>query len=219
MEIGPDAKTHVRSAPYHPQPGDIVLFDDHSLWQHRLYRCCGTAKPLHAGIVFCRPDHTFALLEAGPNASMKVYVFDLGERLHKFYGTILIRQPRTPLAPQQSQQLTSFSLAQEGKGYAVARVLLQATPFRPKGTSLRGDLFGCTVLDRNRWICSELVVAAAVAAGVLDGDHFPANAMYPRDLCYDERHNLRPWYEEAAMWYPRPQPEFVGDGVRVISAK
>ena len=89
---------------------------------------------------------------------------------------------------------------------------------RPRN-SLLSSYFGRTVLDRERWFCSELVVAAATAAGVLDEEHYPANLMYPRDLCYDEHFDLSPHYEPPAMWYPRAQLEHIGAGVRIINPK
>ena len=199
---------------YRPQPGDLVLFDDHSTWMRRLYHCCGTAGPLHAAIVVPREDGSLAILEAGSKAGRMVRSLDLEPRLHDFDGTILIRRLRTPLAPEQTKQLCDFAALQEGKPYAVARFLLQGTPLRPRN-SLWAQHFGGTVLDRERWICSELAVAAATAAGVLDAD-YPANVMFPRDLCYDERYDLGRFYEPVAMWYSRPELEYVGKGVRVI---
>jgi hypothetical protein len=97
-------------------------------------------------------------------------------------------------------------------------LILQGTPLRPRSSFL-ADYFGRTVIDRDRWICSELVVAAAAVAEVWSVDTFPANMMYPRDLCYDERFDLSPYYETPAMWYPRPELERGIQGVRVIDPK
>ena len=91
---------------------------------------------------------------------------------------------------------------------------MHASPLRPRDPGLL-KLFNRTVLDRDGWICSELTVAAATAAGVLNENDHPANMMLPRDLCYDERYDLSPVYEVPALWYPRPQIDHVGDGVRV----
>lgn len=199
---------------YRPQAGDIVLFDDHSALTAKIYSCCGTSGPLHAGVVFRKADGKFATLEAGTNAVMKVFIFDLEPRLHGFDGTILVRRLRQPITPEQAVQLADFAAQQEGKPYAIGRLILGAATLRARGT-IRADLFGRTVLERNRWICSELVIASAVVAGVLNADDYPASAMYPRDLCYDERFDLSPFYEPPAQWYPRPELEHVGTGVRV----
>src|SRR5439155_1027983 len=128
-------------------------------------------------------------------AVMKVFNFDLEPRLHGFDGTILIRRLRKPLTPENAKQLTQFAQAQEGKAYAMGRLVMQATPLRPRSLPF-AQYFGRTVLDRDRWICSELVVAAAAAGGIWERDAFPANLMYPRDLCYDERYDLSPYYDE-----------------------
>jgi hypothetical protein len=214
METGPDHKIQLRGARYHPQPGDVVLFDSHNTLITQLYRWCGTGRPLHAGMIFCKKDGSLAILEAGTNAVMKVFIFDLEPRLHDFDGTILVRRLRKPLAPEQAAKLHDFAVAQEGKPYALVRAILHASPLRPRNPAFTNP-FGRTVLDRDRWICSELAVAAATAAGVLDPTVHPANMMLPRDLCYDERYDLGPQYEPPALWSPRPELEYVGQGVRV----
>ena len=145
---------------------------------------------------------------------MKVFIFDLEPRFHKFDGTILVRRVRRPLTEEQSRHLTDFALAQEGKPYAIGRLIVHGLTQRAH-CAIRADFLGRTVVDRDRWICSELVVASAVAAGVLNGEDYPANVMYPRDLAYDERFDLSPFYEPAALWYPRAELEHVGKGVRV----
>jgi hypothetical protein len=212
IEIARDRSIELRGKRYAPQPGDILLFDDHSSLTAKIYRFGGTGNPLHAGIVFRRDDGSLGILEAGTNAVMKVFVWDFEPRLHGFDGTILVRQPRTAMTPEQAKKLADFAVAQEGKPYAIGRLALQATPFRPR---VLASVFGRTVVDRDRWICSELVVAGATVAGVWEMDTFPANVMYPRDLCYDEKYDLSPYYETPALWYPREVLERIGDGVRV----
>jgi hypothetical protein len=216
MQSGPDHKVRLISQRYHPQPGDLILFDSHDTLITKIYQTCGSGCPLHAGIVFLKEDGTPAILEAGTNAVMKVFVFDLSPRMHGFDGTILVRQPRKALTPEQAQQLREFALAQEGKPYALGRAILHASPLRPRDPIFMQP-FGRTVLDRERWICSELTVAAATAAGVLDPNLHPANMMLPRDLCYDERYDLSPHYETPALWSPNAELQRVGDGVRVGS--
>ncbi len=218
MDSGSKGAIHLRGERYRPRPGDIVLFDHHIKAITNLYRFCGTSSPVHAGVVFQKRDGKLGILEAGPNTVQKVLIFDIDDRLHKFDGTILVRQLKSPLTANQSRRLTEFSHEQEGKGYALGRLISQATPFRPQG-SLRGQLFGKTVLNRERWMCSEIVVAAMAVAGVLDAKAYPANAMYPRDLCYDERHDLSAAYQEPALWSPREQVDFLGGGVRVPTGK
>lgn len=199
---------------YVPQAGDIVLFDDHDAEQARRYRRCGTDGPLHAGIVIRREDGSFATLEAGVKGVLKVFLVDLHTRLREYDGTVLVRRLRTPLNGDQSKQLADFAAAQEGKPYAIGRLAMQTIPVRLKSAQY-ARTFGKTSLDRDRWFCSELVVAAAVSAGIWDIDRFPANMMYPRDLCYDENFDLSPFHESPALWYPRPQLDRIGDGVRV----
>jgi len=203
-----------RSERYRARAGDILLFDDHSPLTAKIYRMVGTDGPLHAAVVFRKKDGSLATLEAGTNAVMKVFNFDLEPRLHGFDGTILVRRLHQPMTGDQERRMADFAVAQEGKRYAIGRLALQGTPLRPRG-SLLAPILGRTIVDRERWICSELVVASLVVAGVFNGDEYPANLMYPRDLCYDERFDLSPQYQAPAMWYPRAELEYMGKGVRV----
>jgi hypothetical protein len=201
--------------PYCPQEGDILLFDEHCRFITRVYQCIGTGGPAHAALVFCRPDGTPAIIEAGPHFVQKVVVFEVEPRMHGHGGSILVRRLRTPLTPEQSQALTEFCLAQEGKSYALARLLMQGTPLRARGP-VRSYCLGKTCLDRDRWMCSELVVAAMTAAGVLNAKDHPATSFYPRDLCFDEgRHDLSAYYEAPALWYPRPALQYAGSTIRM----
>jgi hypothetical protein len=204
---------------YHPQEGDILLFDDHCRWATWLYNCIGTGGPMHAALVFYRPDGTPALMEAGPHFVQKVFVWDIGPRLRTYDGTVLVRRLCTPLTAEQSTALTEFCLAQEGKSYALARVLLQGTPLKARGP-IRTQCLGRTYLDRERWMCSELVVAAMTAAGVLNAKEHPANSFYPRDLCYDDvRHDLSKYYDPPALWYPRAELEYSGSMIRMLTPR
>ncbi len=195
---------------YEPRDADIVLYDDRSALLTRIYRLVGTDSPLHAGIVFRKPDGAYALLEAGAHGVPRVRVLDIDKRLHDYKGTVLVRRLKTRLNEEQSKKLTEFCLAQEGKSYAVLRLMLQGTPLRPHGWL--NPVLGKTSLERDRWICSELVVAGATAAGVLNPKDYHANAIYPHDLAYDEQVNLSAFYEPPALWYPRDELEFTASG-------
>ena len=211
---GPGSNIQLQGAPYIPAEGDLFLFDDHNKLVTNLYRLVGTKSPLHTALAFRRPDGTMALLEAGPNLDPKVYIVNVVPRLHAYNGTVLVRRLKTPLAPEQCDKLTQFAMAQEGKPYARIRLILQGTPFRPRGP-IRKALFGHTSLDRSCWTCCELTGAAATAAGVLIPKVHFANAMYPRDFAYDEDFDISSSYREAALWYPRAELKMVGNGVEV----
>lgn len=216
--VGPRRAITYASETYCPRAGDILLFDHPCVWMNRVYWFCGTGGPLHAAVVFRRPDGSHAILEAGPNFVQKVVVAEVNPRLPEYDGSILVRRLKVPLTEEQSKQLTDFSLAQEGKGYALVRLLLQGTPLRARG-KIRSHYLGRTSLERDRWMCSELVVAAMVAAGVFDAKEYRANTFYPRDLAYDDVHDISAFYERPAVWYPRPEPEFVGGAIRLRAAK
>jgi hypothetical protein len=204
--------------PYYPQPGDILLYTHFCRMYTLAFWFVGSDAPYHAAIVIARPDGTPAILEVGPNSHFHVFtdtcIVELLPRLKSYPGAIMVRRPCQPLTPEQSAALTQFALAQEGKKFACGRLFLQATPFCCR-SGLRHYLFAGTHLDRERWICSENVVAAATVAGLLDPKVHTANSMYPRDLAYDERYDLSASYHPPVLWVPDPHPHIEGDRVQM----
>jgi len=200
----PGAKAPARAGlPYAAKEGDLIFYDDHSLIWTPLFVYAGTGPPLHVGIVVKKPDGKLAVLEAGPDDTIWVKLLDLGPRLHQFQkdfpsGTITIRRCKSDLTQEQSEALTQFAQEQDGKRYAVLRLLLQATRFRSRGP-VRELFLAHTYLDRSSWICSELVVAAGTVAGL-----FPttvkANVTYPLDIVNNRRYDLSAVWHDARTW-------------------
>jgi hypothetical protein len=193
--------------PYVPQPGDIVLYDDFNPFFHFAFWVARTAPPTHVAIVIARENGGSALLElTGPRVlTARVAIIDVEPRLAHYPGVIMVRRLRQPLTAEQSRELTRFAQAQVGKGFAVGRVALQGTPFCPRCGLFR-MLFGHTYLDRDRWFCSELVVAACSVCGVLDAHAQCGNALYPRDLAVDETLDLSRLYFPPVAWGPQSAP-------------
>jgi hypothetical protein len=193
-----------RADAYVPREGDLIFYDDRNLFWTVLFLYAGTGPPLHAGIVVKKEDGGLAVLEAGPDDTLWVKLLDVAPRLPQFHkdyqGTITIRRCKTELTPEQSQALTKFAQAQEGKRYAILRLLLQGTRFRFRGP-IRELFLARTDLDRSSWICSELVVAAGTVAGLFP-DSVKSNVTYPLDLVHNRRHDLRRTWHEAATWQP-----------------
>lgn len=194
----PAANAHVAAIRYQPQPGDIVLYDDFNKLHHLLFKLANTGGPTHVAMVIARPDGTPALLDlTGPKViTAKVCIIDIDKRFEAFPGLIMVRRLRAPLTAEQSQELTQFAQAQNGKAFALPRIVMQATPFCPR----RRELFGHTYLDRKRWFCSELVVAGCAKARLIDGKMCRGNATYPRDLAYDEFIDLSAVYYPPVRW-------------------
>jgi hypothetical protein len=193
-----------RATPYLPREGDLIFYDDHSRAWTALFALAGTGPPLHMGIVVRKPGGAPAVLEAGPDDTLRVELLAVGPRLRQFHrgyqGTVTVRRCKRVLNREQSAALTRFALAQRGKRYAAGRLLLQGTPLRARG--LLEPLLGKTDCDRGAWICSELAVAAGSVAGLLDPRAVRANATYPRDLVDNRRHPLGAVWEDAAEWRP-----------------
>jgi hypothetical protein len=187
---------------YHPREGDLIFYDDRSLLWTALFLWAGTGPPLHMGIVVKKSDGTLAALEAGPDDTTRVAILDVATRLPQFdkdfKGKITIRRCKKELTKEQSAALTKFAEAQDGKRYAVLRLLLQGTCLRSRGP-IRELFLAETVLDRSSWICSELSVAAGTVAGLFPKS-VKANVTYPLDLVDNRRHDLSRIWHDAAVW-------------------
>lgn len=189
---------------YKPQPGDLIFFDDHNKKWELLYKMVGSGPPFHSGLVIALPDGTPAVLESGPDDTMYVRILALPSRLQGFEGDVWVRQVKQPLSPEKCKELTDWALKQDGKHYAFWRLLLQGTPVRCRG-DLRCKLFGATHLDRNRWLCSELVVGGGTVAGLFDANVHFANAIYPRDIIFDNKYDLSDRFHEARFFSSSPE--------------
>lgn len=192
-----------RIVAYVPREGDLIFYNDHHPLWTLAFAYAGTGAPLHMGIVFKKSDGKLAILEAGPDDTIWVKLIDVSKRLPQFArdnkGTITIRRCKKALGAEESKALTKFAHAQDGKRYAIGRLLLQGTSFRTRGP-LRELVFGATVLDRDSWICSELSVAAGTVAKLFDPKIVHANVAYPRDLVNNERYDLSATWHDAAVW-------------------
>jgi hypothetical protein len=209
---------------YVPQPGDIFLATDQAIWAKIGHWIAGAAGVHHSGIVFARSHGDLGLLEAGPFNSLKVEILDPIDHMrdHVRVGDhVWIRQRRIPLTPEQSARLTMFAEAQEGKPFAVWRLLGQVTPFRSRGP-IRTWFLGPPHGDRSSYFCSELVMECCAAAKLLDPSTLRPAATYPRDLFYDwsfnwylngHLHLETGWYPPA-LWSPDGQVSADGSGLR-----
>jgi hypothetical protein len=185
--------------PYTPHEGDLFFFAYDSTFYRSLYLLAWTGPPSHVGIVVKLPDGRLALLEAGAWDFRHIYLIDVMPRLHSYEGDVWVRRLRRPLTAEQSANLTRFAVDQAGKRYALGRLALEVTPLRNHGP-VNAWLFGRPWTERRSWLCSELTVAAACHAGLLDPELIPPNTVYPRDLYRDDPYDLSPWWEGPRRW-------------------
>jgi hypothetical protein len=192
--------------PYRPQPGDIMLCTDRLMFWKITFTISFAGDPHHSGVVFRRPDGGLALLEAGPHDSLWCRVLDVSEHLHSYEeeGPVWIRRRRTPLTEAQSDCLTNFALAQDGKRFAIIRLGAQLTPFRSRGplsTYVMGKPKGSS---RHAYFCCELLMESLVAAGLLDPATTRPAATYPRDVFFDRslNHYINKHLDLSPCWYP-----------------
>jgi hypothetical protein len=200
-----DGKYVSRTVPYEPRAGDLVFFNDYKPYWIFLYKMVGSEGPYHAALVFRKADNEFATVEAGPNDTLHCRVLPLTPRLQEFQGTLHIRRVKTPVSKEREEALARWAQGQDGKRYALGRLLLQATPIRCRGP-LRRDLFGATYTDRSSYMCAELAVAGGTVAGLLDPAKHPGNAIYPRDIIFNDKYDLSATYHEAELWTAYPLP-------------
>jgi hypothetical protein len=204
---GPTGPTS-NAVPYVPREGDLIFFDDRKPFWDFLYSIAETAAPFHVGIVVKRPDGNLAVLEAGPDDTLHVFVLDITPRMNEFLkdfpkGNLQVRQCKACLTPEQSKALTDFAVRNDGKRYAWLRLLLQGTHFRRRGT-WREEAWATTRLSREAWLCCEIVVSAAHLVGLIDGKVVKGETTYPLDIVNDNRFDLSPNFGPAYYWAPVP---------------
>jgi hypothetical protein len=201
--------------PYVPQPGDLFVCTGRELWAKLGHRAARTAAPQHSGIVFAHPDGKLCLLEGGPHNEVHCKGNELLPELESYFGCerIWIRRRRVPLTPEQSERLTCFTLSKEGVRFGLLRMFWQMTPLSCRGP-LRTRYLGGPDPDRRSYFCSELVMDACVAAGLLDPATTRPSATYPRDIFFGKSLNpyinkhldLSDWYAPA-RWTSCPGHE------------
>lgn len=181
------------TAPYTPQPGDIVLSADGSVFWKLMHNLAGTSHPTHSMIVFQMPDGQMGILEGGPHDTMKCRVLEALPHMLSYEneGRVWVRRRACPLTAEQSAKLTEFCLAVDGREFGIKRLAMQLTPFRTRGpvrTFFVGQPHG---INHDSYFCSELVCEACVHAGLMDPRTARPSATYPRDLFMD--HSLNPY--------------------------
>jgi hypothetical protein len=153
-------------------------------------------------------------MEAGPfNKSEYVEVEDLLPTLAKYAEKekVWIRRRCVPLTPEQDKRLTEYAMAQDGKWFAMGRILLQLTPLRPRGP-IKTIFCGKPRGDRPDWICSELVTETLVYVGLIDAKTARPSPTSPRDLFFGRSRNpyinrhldLNSQWHPPARWVPCP---------------
>jgi hypothetical protein len=120
---------------YVPQPGDIYLATEAWPLARVGHKVVHSGAPHHSGIVFALPDGPMALLEGGPENTLHIRILDLIPQITRYFATrrVWIPQRQVPLTPEQSRRLTAFALAVADRPFAVARMVMEAGPFRARG--------------------------------------------------------------------------------------
>jgi len=178
---------------YEPKAGDIVLFHNAGL-KNILFILAGSPHVTHSAIVVARPDGTLAILET-PGPAFPSMLSDIPSRLRMYPGTMWVRRLRVPLTEEQSRCLTAFACSQDNKPYDLPGIAIPhfGSPYRRFG-------HGCVTpeqMDPPRWFCSPLVVAAGVAAGLIDPSRVKLRFTDPQDLKSDRHLDLSPCWEKA----------------------
>ena len=195
----PDGTEQLEPAPYVPQAGDLVLFRSGNWFFRAAFRLTVTGPPTHIGIVVALPDGTRAILES-VDRHAGVRLMALPGRLETYSGKVWVRRIRRPLSPEQSETLTQFAVEQEGKRYAIHRLIAPAIlPI------LRCGLFARLRPDkdyhlRRTWFCSELVAAACVKIGLFPPSRIRPWCTFPLDFYDDGLLGLSADWEPPYAW-------------------
>jgi hypothetical protein len=198
-----DGKYITRTVPYEPHAGDLLFFDEYKLHWVYLYKLVGSDGPHHSALIYRKSNGEFGTAEAGPNDTLRCKVLDLLPRLQGFDGTLHIRRVKTPISKEREEALEQWAEAQAGKRYALGRLALQLTPIRCRGP-VRRDIFGQTYTDRSSYMCAELAMAGGTVAGLFDPIKTPGNAIYPRDIIYNDKYDLSATHHEVQLWTAYP---------------
>jgi hypothetical protein len=177
--------------PYLLQPGDICFAINKHYLSRVGHRLSGAGLPNHSMIAFAHPNGDVWIMEAGPHSRLALEANEAYSHLRQYLvegGRVWVRRRRTPLTPEQSEALTAFCLSQSGKIFPVVRLVGQLTPLRSRGR-IRTAWLGKPDLDQRTYFCSELVLNALVAAGVLDPELLRPSATYPSDLFFGKSRN------------------------------
>lgn len=190
---------------YVPQPGDILLATDVNWFWSLTHNLALAFEPHNSAIVVQRADGSLGILEAGPNDTTRCSILPLLPHLKEYCdkGPVWIRKRKTPLTAEQNACLTAWAERQNGKLFALGRLLGQLTPLRSRGP-LRTFVVGKPHGDRLGYYCAELAVESCVAAGLIDAKTARPCATYPHDLFFD--HSYNPYISRhlplAGDWYP-----------------
>ncbi len=208
-----DDALRLPAVPYLPQPGDIMLATDGGRFWNMTHNLALAGQPHNSAIVIRRPDGCLAILEAGPNDTLRVRMLDMLPHLREYEakGPVWIRRRCVPLTPEQEARLTEFAMAQDGKRFALVRLAGQLTLLRSRGP-LRTWVMGKPRGHRSSYFCSELVMEACVAAGLIDARTARPAATYPAELFFDSSLNpylhrhfkLAPCWDPPARWTSYP---------------
>jgi hypothetical protein len=180
------------AVPYVPQPGDVLLATDDNRFWAITHNLAFAFEPHNSALIVRRCDGSLGVLEAGPNDTTRCRILPLLPHLQEYAdkGPVWIRKRKTPLTEEQCAALTEFAERQDGKFFALARLLGQLTPFRSRGplrTYAVGRPHGERLLG---YYCAELVCESLVACGALDPKTTRPCATYPHDLFFDQSYNL-----------------------------
>lgn len=195
---------------YRPQPGDIVLSTDGSVFWTAMHNLAGTSHPTHSMVVFARPDGSLGILEGGPHDTLRCRDLDALPHMLSYEadGRVWVRRRAVPLTAEESCRLTAFAFAADGRRFALGRLAQQLTVTRTRGPVRTAFVGKPNGLDRNSYFCSELVVEALAYAGLVDPRTARPSATYPRDIYMDASPNpylnrhlkLAPAWDPPARW-------------------
>ena len=114
---------------YLPQPGDVLLATDKNLFWRVTHDLALAFEPHNSAIIVARRDGRLGILEAGPNDTLWINTLDMLPHLKEYAdkGPVWIRKRKTPLTAEQMTALTDFAERQNGKRFAIGRLVMDDT--------------------------------------------------------------------------------------------
>jgi len=191
-----------RPESYTPAEGDLLFFTSRRPAYKVGYGLAGTGEPWHVCLIVRDPSGELVVFDfAPPGAQAYVASVSLADRFDRKViedeeGYAWVRRLRRPVTAEESATLTNVLATQSGKKFSPSTIAAQVLP----GTRRLTGHFDPPRYDKERWICSELVVFALQEAGLFPATKYRASRFYPRDLMLDEKTSLSCNWATPMLW-------------------
>ncbi len=219
--------------PYVPREGDILLIQGtevdslFTIVYRTIARLTRSGPPWHSGIVIADRAGQLKFYNApgqvagqegeqGGNQQQEgeeeqnrgPRYDDIVESITRVPQKVWVRSLKFPLLLDQTYRLRKWAEEQEGKPFGYLRSVTCPVLCYPVRGPMRQRSLPPVGIDRPTWFCSELVVAAGIAAGLINPQVVKPGCVNPLDLNEDSLLDLSPvWTKPCELWWDKEASE------------